>query len=685
MSFLSWGRALPLPSSSPTLIRPNNIRLGTTTRLLHLTNRPLLNSPRPQLHYEHFKLIQIDGRRTFFSFGIGELLGVMTNPGEMLRSLAESKKLLEEARQEMKDNAERSQIPQSHTFSPLPGFFQRPNEVRALERALGGVPAFTILFGASSVGKTALLRQVLSSDKYHVLHFDLRIAGFADLQSLYLSLAKQMEAYFLTLPELCGEGWGWEEFEMESWAFKHDRLAIEKRIEAGGAVKTSDIAHLMELFQSAMLKYWEFEPMTEAARKAKKEQEDRSKLEGGDTKDDIKRQRAQEGLGPASHRPIPHDPTEAVMREGWGSPAVKVQMELKREKEKQDKEQKEKDLRSARTVGDVSENEKDQKEVEEQQEAEEGEEEKEPTPPPKRVPVFFFDEAHKLPALIQAEDAMKCLLDSMLVLTKQDRLCHVMHATSDPFYMHWIRQMNIGQHCHILSVGDCGKEEARKYFEEDLLPHVPDKIKPMINFEELYKVFGGKLAHLADFTSEFINSDGQISVLDSSHFLQAHALINLQLIHSTPTKSTGEVDSPGFEIYSALKTASPHAAPSPFTSGEGGTNQGPDFTAGDLLKVMARLVPKSSPEKQGPIKGKGSVGTGELPYFPLCREFGARSVDGLIRARILELRWTSTITQEGDLSEIKARKDAKGELGPVVVPTTPVVRFAMGQVLKEYE
>ena len=36
--------------------------------------------------------------------------------------------------------------------------------------------------------QTALLRQVLTQSSYHVLHFDLRIAGFADLASLYMSL-----------------------------------------------------------------------------------------------------------------------------------------------------------------------------------------------------------------------------------------------------------------------------------------------------------------------------------------------------------------------------------------------------------------------------------------------------------------------------------------------------------------
>ena len=93
-----------------------------------------------------------------------------------------------------------------------------------------------MLFGASSVGKvshlgnarssafegviqTALLRQVLTGSKYHVLHFDLRIAGFADLPSLYVSLSQQMESFFMGIardPELPG----YEEFEKQAWGFK---------------------------------------------------------------------------------------------------------------------------------------------------------------------------------------------------------------------------------------------------------------------------------------------------------------------------------------------------------------------------------------------------------------------------------------------------------------------------------
>lgn len=46
-------------------------------------------------------------------------------------------------------------------------------------------------------------------------------------------------------------------------------------------------------------------------------------------------------------------------------------------------------------------------------------EQDEPKKPEKLVPVIFFDEAHRLPLLIRDRKAMKCILDAMLVLTKQ--------------------------------------------------------------------------------------------------------------------------------------------------------------------------------------------------------------------------------------------------------------------------
>jgi len=61
--------------------------------------------------------------------------------------------MLEEARRELQENRERAQLRPKHTFARLPGFFPRKAEMQAIERALEGEPSFTILFGASSVGK----------------------------------------------------------------------------------------------------------------------------------------------------------------------------------------------------------------------------------------------------------------------------------------------------------------------------------------------------------------------------------------------------------------------------------------------------------------------------------------------------------------------------------------------------
>lgn len=96
----------------------------------------------------------------------------------------------------------------------------------------------------------------------------------------------------------------------------------------------------------------------------------------------------------------------------------------------------------------------------------------------------------------------------------------------------------------------------------------------------------------------------------------------------------------GFRIYSPLAaTADPHASPTTFQattsaspSGDPPSSAQAEFTAIQLLKVMNRLV---------------QPGTRALSYFMLCREMGAQAVDGMIRARVLDLRWTDPISREG--------------------------------------
>jgi hypothetical protein len=142
-----------------------------------------------------------------------------------------------------------------------------------------------------------------------------------------------------------------------------------------------------------------------------------------------------------------------------------------------------------------------------------------------------------------------------------------------------------------------------------------------------------------------------------------------------------------------------------------------DFTAMQLLKVMSRLT-------QDNVR--------YLPYFILCRELGVRAIDGMVKGRILELRWTDAVTKEhvevdepryrlvptpapsfgprfsaipegstiedadmvpvtpGDVPRILGEETApdywESEMfGPKLVAATPIMRYAMGEVVKEYE
>ncbi|THU84391.1 hypothetical protein K435DRAFT_870311 [Dendrothele bispora CBS 962.96] len=749
-----------MSSNNNRLRKPSTLPSRQTVVSMHWLFRS--NIPRKRASY-----IQPDIRKRNF-FGMGEIIGVLTNPAETVRSLTESKRLLEEARQEINESRERAQIRPKHTFSKLPGFFARQNEVEAVERVLEGEPAFTVLFGASSVGKTALLREVLTHENYHVLHFDLRISGFADLSSLYMSLSRQMEQYFESIAQQME---GYDEFEKEAWSFKHDRLNVERRINEASensglsSVKTSDIARLMELFQSSLLKYWEFEPRTEDEDKDKssKSRSHHHPQGTSDSNSDRTRVNLENNLHNGhivnSNEKLSKKSStwrfrsllgmKGKHKKGQGQQQHEQQQQQQQPQQQPQQPQQQQPPRTLQRDG--------------------SEEERRETRPVKKMPVIFFDEAHKLPALIHSTEAMNCLLSTFLVLTKQDRLCHVIHATSDPFYHTWLRQLNIMQHCKIITIGDCTKAETRAFFRERLLSRVPEQLRHKLQFEALYEAFGGKLVHWQDYITDFVNSNGTLEVKKSSHFLQAHALLNLHIIHSSqsPASQDGAEQGGGRnqETGTNADTLHPAAAQPPPTASTSGfkiyspISHGPgvygglggggigfgnaeedrcnamvagyyssDFTAMQLLKVMSRITQPN---------------VTFLPYFMLCREFGVRAIDGMVKGRVFDLRWTETVTkenaeepmmseldqmqrptsmgarsgvggspigltgsEEGDMIALSDRElmmqdqqaqmmmsmrepdpyeSAMEVVGSKLVPTTPIMRYAIREVLAEYE
>lgn len=511
--------------------------------------------------------------RTFF--GVGEILGVISNPAETLRQLNESKDMLRKAREDMQLSQEAKQIPKKHTFSKLPGFHGRVAEQALLRRMLSKDPKMTVIFGATSVGKTALLREVLATDDFFVVKFDLRISGFANLRTLYVALCEQLQTFFEEMHD--------EEMDKQKLVFKHLVLDLLEKEKAEGGYETTvaDLASLMESLQSCLLRYWQYDPRTK---------------ENGDEKD--------------------AQPSEVTSKQ-------KEAAERKVDADETDS-----------TTSSTS-----------NTEGKEGAEEAKNVFK-KRPIVFLMDEAHKLPALVNDQLSLKVFLDTLLVLTKQDRLCHVLLSTSDSFFQHFLRAMNVGHHSQILTIGDCTKEETKTYFDEQMLPTISEELRPKINFEEIWDAFGGKLSHINDYVASWNNADGDLKPYQSAIFIQAYTLLQFHLTHSK------------FETFSPLSTA---------TAGTSSDDDDAKFTAKDLIYVMKQLV--ETPHS--------------LPYFKLCREIGTEQVDSMIKTRILELRWTSTTTPEEDWVERVWSKD--GVERPIVLPMTRIIRKAMEVVLKEEE
>ncbi|BFZ54893.1 hypothetical protein PYCC9005_001930 [Savitreella phatthalungensis] len=536
-------------------------------------------------------------RRAFF--GLGEIIGVISNPAETLRQINESKQMLKDAKEELQNTHEQRRIPRKHTFSKLPGFHGRKHEQTLLRRILNSDPALTLLFGGTSVGKTALLRQVLTGDEFFVVNMDLRISGFANTRTLFVSLAEQFERFFDSMDH--------EEMHRHALTFKHMHLSLLERDEKTNytyEVSAADIAALMEAFQSCLLGYWEFDPEV---------QNENDANTVGDNDDKVRKQKA------------PRERTRQLSRiDGATTRSTKGEHNEQRPEG------------SSATVPQEK-------------------------PWRKRSVVFVLDEAHKLPALIKDELVQKVLLDSLLVLTKQDRLCHVLLTTSDSFFHHYLRAMNVSHHAAVVTIGDCDKTAVYDFFFDELVTKVPADLRPKVDFDGIYDVFGGKLAHISDYLNAWIQSQGTLTPLTSAIFLQAYTLIQVHLSNDS------------FQTWSSLPDTYPRP-PAEDSNGSGdiaGSNTSSRlFTRSQLLELMRILV-------QAPHS---------IPYFDLCRRFGQAAVDAMIRTRIVELRWTDPVTPEDHTAAgPHAPWQLDGVIRPLILPMTRVLRVAMQVILNEEE
>lgn len=610
-------------------------------RFLHLSKRPGLTGPVLQTTgttalYEPNLAVQQQKR-----FLITEIFQALASPFETYQQIKDTKKMLEDVKEDFMEQYELSKVPRINTFEPLPGFYPRPQETRAIRMALSTQPSFLVVFGGSSVGKTALLREVLSSGalderngltgksrkhdddddedngnsrtsiaadasshkQFVVMHIDLRIAGFADMTGLAIRLATQFEQFFetiMTTPEEDGvykseedsekDGTNHERinaqyraqykdaFKGHMFAFKQLRKQYESRMEKcitatgspKGAVSIGDIAAIMERFQSSLLAYWQFEVNTEVA---KSESERQKKKEAEERK----------RIGFLRKTTLSRGPNGLLDMQ-----ALKEQEALERRMRRMANR-----LKTKRITPTMN--------------------------PNKRIPVILLDEAHRLPTLVDSQECIKTLLDSFLVLTKQDRLCHVIHTTSDAFYLHWLRALNIAQHTKIFTIQDCSYAEARDYFYTSLLPSTIEKLpspgtikQRLPEFDDIWDVFGGRLAHISDYISEFIFSGGTISPQQSSHFTQAYNNVKLHLTHRS------------FVTHSSIPDS---------------ISDGMEFDSGIFSLLIKDLLASQSDhtslETKTPILPRYS-----LNYFDLCEKYGSDKINAIVASRIFDITWS---------------------------------------------
>jgi len=379
-----------------------------------------------------------------------------------------------------------------------------------------------------------------------------------------------------------------EEMDKLAITFKHLTINLNEQEQNNPEFKVSvaDLADLMETFQSCLLRYWEYDPKAHAEMQKHNEKEEGMENETSEH---------------LSVRKI--DIASSEKAQDDGSPRATTDDA----KVKGDEESVDKKLFKKRPI------------------------------------VFFMDEAHKLPALVSDQLSLKVFLDTLLVLTKQDRLCHVILSTSDSFFQHFLRSMNVGHHSQIMTVGDCTKKETHEFFKDEILPLVPDNLKQKVDFEEVYDAFGGKLSHIQDYMSVWINTEGEMTPFKSAIFTQAYTLLQFHLTNES------------FDTYSPLSTATAWANAEDETQ----------FSRSDLLYVMRKLV---SPPYS-------------LPYFDLCRKIGTAQADSMVKTRVLDLRWTRSVSPEQEWVERVWSED--GIERPIVLPMTRIVRRAMEVALRE--
>jgi hypothetical protein len=112
------------------------------------------------------------------------------------------------------------------------------------------------------------------------------------------------------------------------------------------------------------------------------------------------------------------------------------------------------------------------------------------------------------------------------------------------------------------------------------------------------------------------------------------------------------------------------------------------FTSYEVERLTGRIVLDDAGSPSSP-RPKPSSPRQTYSYFGLSREVGVRSVDHLVRNRILDLRWTPPVSPDpvepnSNNTSPSDHHLSLADIEPVVLPVSPVMRTAMQTVLDQH-
>jgi ATPase domain predominantly from Archaea len=131
---------------------------------------------------------------------------------------------------------------------------------------------------------------------------------------------------------------------------------------------------------------------------------------------------------------------------------------------------------------------------------------------PAEFPVLFVDEANKLQAILPNEIQRRRVFDTLFALTKEQKLMHVVFATSDFAMLDWMESEATSTSLVTRYLSNFSRSDAKKYFQEYVLPvlRVTDDGKGVEFFaedwEKIYGVTGGNAGAILSVSHEYYSS-----------------------------------------------------------------------------------------------------------------------------------------------------------------------------------